>query len=83
MVAYFSGHVMERFRNALITVGKSPDDTRLGQKDTPLMCTFRPGLQGVIRLYECKRALVGRYVRITALGINHYLNLYEVEIIGY
>ena len=82
-VVSLKGQAMERFQNALVTVGSNPNDPRLGQKETPLMCTFRPGLQGVLRYYECKHALVGRYVRITGLDINNYLNLYEVEIYGF
>ena len=82
-VVSLKGKAMERFRNALITVGNNPNDPRLGQKETPLMCAFRPGLQGVLRYYECKHALVGRYVRITGVDINNYLNLYEVEIYGF
>ena len=77
---YVAGH---RFQNILITVGMSVQEVANKDKNSAAVCTFFPGQPKDVQRFDCSSRMYGRYVRISKLNFNSFLNVYEVEVIGY
>ena len=72
-----------RFKNALVSVAESTSAPGFGTTNSATKCHYRAGTQGFIRYYQCSEPMYGRYVRITGVNQNDYLNFYEVEVHGW
>ena len=75
--------VRDRFQNPLITIGEDEAEVANTEIDSGVVCAYYPGRPDDLHRFNCKTRMYGRYVRVTQLGITDYLNLYEIEVIGF
>ena len=50
--------------------------------DSDVVCAYYQGRPDDVHRFNCTTRMYGRYVRVTILTTN-YLNLYEIEVIGF
>jgi len=71
----------DRLANVRVTVGKT--DTNFADPPEDEICGYLPGRPpAVIFLVTCRVRMYGRFVRVTAVEINDFFNIYELEIHG-
>jgi len=65
-----------------VTVGET--DTNFNDPPEDEICDYLPGhpQPADIFLVTCHTRMYGRYVRVTAVEVNNFLNIYELEIHG-
>ena len=75
--------VRDRFQNPLIAVGEEEAEVANTEVDSDVVCAYYPGIPDNVHRFNCKTRMYGRYVRVTAVNVSTYLNLYEIEVIGF
>jgi len=72
----------DRLRNVRATVGGS--DANFDNPTDSEICDYLPGQPpGDVFTVTCRERIRGRFVRVTAVEIHDYLNIYEMQIFGY
>jgi len=71
----------DRLANVRVAVGKT--DNNFHDPPKYEICDYLPGQPPAdIFLVTCYTRMYGRYVRVTAVEVNEYFNIYELEIHG-
>jgi len=72
---------IDRLANVRVTVGET--NTNFDDPPEDEICDYLPGQPPAdIFLVTCRTRMYGRYVRVTAVEVNDYFNIYELEIHG-
>ena len=72
-----------RFQNILITIGETVADVATTNTNSPAVCAYHPGQPDDVERFNCSQRMYGRYVRVAKINFNNWLNLYEIEVIGF
>ena len=67
----------------MITIGEEEAEVANTDVDSDVVCSYHPGRPDNIHRFNCTQRMYGRYVRVTILGHIEFLNLYEIEVIGF
>ena len=73
--------ICDRLKNVLISI--TPDfslDDGFGEVGTVSQCSYSSGTQPAVRLHNCSRTMYGRYIKLTAVESNNFINIHEMEI---
>ena len=69
-----------RTKNVLISISLDDKEEGFGERGSRSACSYAPGVQTCVAMHRCYDVMSGRFVRITMVNSNDYLNINELEL---
>ena len=69
-----------RTKKVLISISLEDKEEGVGERGARSACSYAPGVQTCVAMHSCYDVMSGRYVRITMVNSNDYLNINELEL---
>ena len=75
--------IRNRLKNPLVTIAEEEADLANTEVDSDAVCAYHSGTPDNIHRFNCTTRMYGRYVEVTMLDHTNFLQLYEIEVIGF
>ena len=75
--------IRNRLKNPLVTIAEEEAELANTEVDSDVVCAYHSGTPDNIHRFNCTTRIYGRYVKVTMLDHTNFLQLYEIEVIGF